>query len=439
MTQVRDVLGRARPLVVAVLFTAAAIIPALSIHLASAGAITDRSLNVTSTVPSGTAGSLGDPGDGTNGDEVGHVYTFTSSGETAGTVATIHFIVCDEAFGYLNSGATCVAPSGFDNVLNAGGAGITLSTGTVSAVTSIDDNEWSLTVSGLALTTTPAPLTITFDPATSYFVNPDAAYLDPARTDGAGPVNGTYFVHVSLLATGPTLLDEGTVTNAVATAIDINTRVQETLKFSVEGDMRDGPDNVNSGTPTAGIGAFNGPTTAGTGCAPLTGLGTIRMGDQSSNALSYDNTYDAASYFRLATNSSNGALVYYVGDTLRSGATETIAPIGAPGTTIADPTLTSSEQFGLGMIAVPNIAGAGTTAEVDRDGGGTYLNTVTGYGAGATAAGFESTVADPVLLASSTGIVQCDTGAVRYVANIADETAAGIYSTRIVYIASPSY
>jgi hypothetical protein len=439
MTQVRDVLGRARPLAVAVAFVAASFIPLLSIHSASAGAITDRSLLVTSTVPSNDPLSTGspDPGTATNGDEVGHTYGFTTSGQAAGAVATIHFIVCDEAFGYLDNGADCIAPTGFDNALSATGVGITLSTGTVTATTRVDANEWTLTVTGLTLTGTPTALTATFDANSSYFVNPDMAYLDPARAVGAGPVNGTYFAHVSLLTTGPvTTLDEGTVTNAVATAIDINTRVQETLKFSVEGDMRNATPNDNSGAPLAGVGAFNGatPPTGTTACDPLTGNGTIRMGDADSNALSTDVMYDAVSYFRLATNSAQGALVYYAGETLTSGL-EDIDEVGAPA--VAGATPGADEQFGLAFM--PTNASNTVVASPVNEGD---LYPAAGYADDAVGFGFVSSTTSsdvPQPLAQSDGIVQCETGAVRYIANIVDDTAAGIYDTRVVYIAAPTY
>lgn len=432
MTQVRDVLGRARPLVVAVAFVAASFIPLLSIHSASADALTNRSLQTTSSVESDQSTSIV-AGTAANGNEVGHTYTFTAN--KAGTIEAITFEVCASAFGYLGNCTTTDQVAGF-NVTN------TFATAEVNndvwTFTKVDADEWALTDTTGLVVAPNTPLTITVE----FPASETESFTNPTTT-------GTYFVHVatfndSTVTTyseaaflGAQGLDEGTVTSSTATAIDINTRVEETLRFSIEGDMRDGPDNANSGTPTAGSGAFNGPTSAASNCAPLTGLGTIRMGDQASNALGIDATYDAASYFRLATNSSNGARVLYVGDTLRSGSTETITAIGAAGSTIDDPIAENNEQFGLGMIAVPNLAG--TTTEVDRDGGGSYLNAVTGYGAGDTLAGFESTTTTPVLLASSNGIVQCDTGAVRYIANIAEETAAGIYTTRIVYIASPSY
>lgn len=438
MTQVRDVLGRARPFAVAVAFVAASFIPLLSIHATSADALTYRSLQTTSSVRSGGTYSTSTvAGEAGNGNEVGHTYTFRT--EDAGAIQGISFEVCDTAFGYLDAG-TCegdagevagfTAPATFPNVTVNGVA---------FTYTRVDASYWTLT-NGTGTTLTPAPTeyTVTFTPTeTQSFMNPDT--------------NTTYFVHLTLWTTNTqaadydtnkaSLVDEGTVTSATVNAIDINTRVQETLKFSVEGDTRNNTANTNTGTPTAGTGAFNGPTSAATSCEPLAGFGAILMGDSASNALASANTYDALSYFRLATNSAHGARVLYAGDTLSSGS-ETITPIGVPAA-IADPSATNVEQFGLGLIAVPNKAGADVSTDVDLDGGGTYLNAALasglGYGSGTTNAGFESTETSPVLLASSAGIVQCDTGAVRYIANIADETAAGIYTTRIVYIAAPSY
>lgn len=434
MTQVRDVLGRARPLAVAALFTAAAIIPALSIHFASADALTSRSLKVTSSVESGDLGAVGlDPGAPGNGDEVGHTYTFTT-GENTMNVEGISFEVCASAFGYLetavgNVSSTCAVEdlvSGFDVTATGTFTGVEVN-GVAFDFTKVDSSYWTLTnATGVSLTANTA-YTITFDPtATAYFTNPDTA-------------NTTFFVHIALYGDSSAVdydddfvensFDEGTVTSATATAIDINTRVQETLKFSVEGDMRNGTPNVNTGAPQSGVDPFNGAKVDAGDCTPLDGQGTILMGTAADRALASNVTYDAMSYFRIATNSAHGTIVYYSGETLQSG-TEEIDALGATAVEAA----TGDEQFGL---AFDVSSGSNDMTRLVAE--TPYLD---GSAAGANEFAFEtatSTSNAPVELATSPGVIECDTGAVRYIANIAEETAAGIYETRIVYIASPSY
>ena len=45
----------------------------------------------------------------------------------------------------------------------------------------------------------------------------------------------------------------------------------------------------------------------------------------------------------------------------------------------------------------------------------------------------------PTPIASGTQVLDCVTGKMRYIANIAATTPAGIYTTKINYIAAPKY
>jgi len=430
MTQVRDVLGRARPLAVAAVFVAASFIPLLSLHSASADALTNRSLMTTSSVASGgTYSNSTVAGNAGNGNEVGHTYTFTTG--VGGTIEGISFEACDTAFGYLDAG-TCEGDPGEVTGFSAPATFPTVTVnGTAFTYGFTDASYWTLTnATGVALA--PATqYTVTFTPnETQSFMNPDA--------------NTTYFVHLTLWGTDTfaanydtnkaNLIDEGTVTSSTATAIDINTRVQETLRFSVEGDLRNGEADNLTGVPFSGDGAFNGPRAenAVDACTPLNGLGTIKMGNLADDALSSTVAYDARSYFRLATNSANGARVFYAGETLTSGS-EIIDAIGGA----AAPSTTGQEQFGLAFDNTYHTGDplADLASVDDLDDPLPYASDATGFAfVTATAAS-----GVPQLLAQSDGVVGCDTGAIRYIANIAEETAAGIYSTRVVYIASPSY
>jgi len=435
MIQVRDVLGRARPLAVAAVFTAVAFLPIAATHFASAGAIKNRSLLVTSSIPSDSTAinSAAQPGTAASA-KVGHTYKFTADADYQ--LESLGFGAYDSAFGYTagyTSSTSLASGTGF-GVTNAF-AGVTVQVNADPADTTFvfertgTNSKWNLkSATGVAVTEGDE-VTVTFPAsATNYFTNPNNAFKN-------GATQGTYFVHIWAYSDDMiTVEDEGTVTSAVATAIDVETRVQETLKFSVEGDMRDGVAG-NGGTPTSGTGAFNGPTDASTTCAPLTGKGSIKIGDLANNALAANTTYNGKSYFRLATNSARGAKVLYSAAPLKSG-TEYIGVDGSSGNESETFTSTlNSEQFGFAfsqtdidlsdlspLTGYDNIVANEFSFHVTEDiGGAPVVN------------------AAPTPIAESTGTVSCDTGALEYFANIAEDTAAGIYTTRITYIASPSY
>lgn len=422
ISNIKGALHRVNPLVVAATLILAALIPVLAAERTSALALVNRSLMVSSTVPSGDvtapdgstytfgAGPNQVPaGDPRNGTKVDHLYTFNAESGTDIGGFTIEY--CTTAFAYVGApDVACSGPAGF--------SGSTWATGTVTVTNVTTPGTGTFTVaapsanyleltSGTPLTVNPNDqLTINFPASeTRYFANPTAV--------------GTYFGHISTYAlntqaqAGTPVADNGTVTSSTAEAISIQTRVQETLNFSVEGE-----DN-----------AVAGPTSSGSpgSCDPLTQDGLIYMGD-TNNALSATQTYTANSYFRLATNSANGTKVYYSGDTLKSGSN------AIDGLTDAAPVASDdgNEQFGLALDLAASTMTQLTTvpaAYADAENDNYAFDT--------------GSVADPVEIAASDplagGIVACDTGHVEYVANIATNTPAGIYTTKISYIAAPSY
>jgi hypothetical protein len=446
MIHIKSVLQRVTPFGAATVLLIASAVPTLSlVRSASAAPITERGLTVTSTVPNddltapdGTTYAGLSDNDPRNGQKVGHKYTFKTAAASSNIQGfTIEY--CETAFGFVGAGA-CTADdlldgtSGFDAHWDGGSVTIN---GAVFNVTRNAANYLTFVADSTGLSSVAAGTTITIDmPANTtndtWFVNPNDDY----RT--ADP-NGTYFAHIQTFAdaddagdafedvddTPAGVVDDGTVTNNVTTAIGIYTRVQETLNFSVEGDQ----DGVG--------GSADGPSAAaGTTCAPLTADGQLKMGDPN-HALSSDHAYDAYSYFRLSTNSSNGVSVAYSGDTLKtsSGLDIDAATPGAsaPGT----------EQFGLAidaslssltnLAATTNYANGEGDAGLEGDAGPIVANVAFSTGS----------VASPVVIAQTTppssSVVKCDTGAVRYIANISPDTPAGIYQTKINYIASPKY
>lgn len=420
MAQLRIIMTRTNALTAATVLLLGIILGAIPLQRAAAGSINDRSLMVSSTQESDntTDGAGIDvsniPGHPNNGTMVDHTYTFKPY--TVSNLQSFTIEYCDAPFGYVDGTPNCATdPNGFDASAWGGGTAVVRVNGINPVnytVTSTGTNYLSLVgASASTITAVTDIITIVFTATVAdHFQNPDSTYV------GAGAnqhPTGTYFAHVTTFSDNATttLVDEGTVTNNITESISIYTRVQETLNFSVEGDD-----------------ANDGATAPGLTCSPLVASGAITMGD-SNFALATNLAYNAKSYFRLATNSSSGASVYYTGYTLTSGSADTITAIGAA----AVASTPGTEQFGLAFDAT-DASGQIWTGQT------TALAPIAAYGTNASGYAFDGTsYINPVVLAASTGVVTCETGAIEYVANIDDDTEAGIYTTKINYIASPSY
>jgi len=170
-------------------------------------------------------------------------------------------------------------------------------------------------------------------------------------------------------------------------------------------------------------------------CTPLNANDNlIRLGD-GNNALSPSQAYFGRSYFRLATNAFQGTTVYYAGDTLRYG-TNTIDAIGGGAAVASTP---GTEQFGFAFNPTDATGNMATTTSIIGNDGtlvpsAVYADNTTGY------AFDDGSLADPVPLAAvEDDVVECDTGSLEYVANISTSTPAGIYTTKINFIAAPTY
>ena len=241
----------------------------------------------------------------------------------------------------------------------------------------------------------------------------------------------------------------------------------------------------------------------------------LKMGNQvGENSLDPNTTYSTHSYWRLSSNSSAGATVYYSGVTLSNTVNDQIDPIGVgtPGDGQATTSVKGSEQFGLALAngngsdvdtannvgykvnyssenhtanpfedGADNLAsglvalktdeelttptgtptGVHTSTTTDVGSNASYhfpqlypLAPLANYGGGAgyinpeynsigTQAQFafdknSNTVPTPIATENNQ-VVDCVTGKMRYMANIAATTPAGIYTTKINYIAAPQY
>ncbi|MGH7218488.1 MAG: hypothetical protein ACREGE_03560 [Candidatus Microsaccharimonas sp.] len=349
-------------------------------------------------------------------------------------------------------------------------------------------------------------------------------------TDGnyiTNPGDGAFFVKINTYNNATTfndttLVDGGvTVANVMNEGIQITTKVLETMDFSVGtvdpytleatgsagSQLEERTGNVVHGTcdPILQGGISDGQG----GTLPISN--TLQLGSETGEfSLETAHTYSTHSYWRLSSNSSAGATVYYSGVTLKNTVGDEITAIGN-GTGTATALSRGSEQFGLAMALNNNDTDLPVSYKIEREAPvepdesnptyGLFENGADNQAAGladALNAGIHSSVTDdlisnadsnaswhspqlaplapraayangagvdgqgninpeygstagstfafdtnsntiPTPFASGTDVVDCVTGKMRYVANIAATTPAGIYTTKINYIAAPQY
>ena len=340
---------------------------------AYAAQITNRSLSVSSSQPGVTA-----------------TWTYKMSLSRITPVQSIRFQMCTTAIG------ACTVPTGWTNAGSSSGGSVGIGNG-FSGDKSMSD---SLAVKSSTNVTLPSvtPSSVVFNTVTN-----------PTTT-------ATYFVRITTYsdATYTTLIDDGVVASSTATQIDLTTKVNEVLNFSV---------SASASAP-------------GSNCTPLGGTSALTLGDIN-GVLNSSTAYDAHSYFRVNTNAAGGVNVYYSGDTLKTGgAINTIAAIGSS-SSVSSPGIA---QFGLGLDSADTQGSNGYSM--------TNLLPVTPYDQGSGVLGTASTkfafdtgsLTSPVSIASVVNsTVSCDTGSVRYVSNISTTTKPGIYKTSISYIAVPTF
>lgn len=366
---------------------------------------------------------------------------------------------------------------------NAAGAAGTLAAGT----TTEKANYITLTnptVGSLDLVSGDYVKVIFFATDTNYIINPGNkeffVKINTFNTDN--PVN------FDTSEGSATIIDGGvTVANVMNRSIEIQTKVLETMDFSV-GTVD--PNTLDStGGVTSQFGVATGKVEHGP-CDPIVqGLtndenlprNVLKLGSEAGEfSLRTDTTYSTHSYWRLSSNSSGGATVYYSGVTLSNTVGDQINAIGKT----ASAPVEGSEQFGLALAhdttdpttraldysvertgqdlfenAEDNITNgvhATTTTAVGAN--PSYhaprlapLSPSTGYANGAGVVNGEYGTLDtqfafdpessaiPTPFASGTQVLDCSTGKMRYIANIAATTPAGIYTTKVNYIASPKY
>ncbi len=349
---------------------------------------------------------------------------------------------------------------------------------------------------------------IFFGRTNNYITNPGASSFFVKINTYSNTYDGSTTGHdlASLEpASNANVIDGGvTVANVMNQSIEIQTKVLETMQFSV-GTVD--PDTLTDAQLTASDnGSANHQTcdTILTRMKPTDSADVLLLGKQAAeSSLETQFAYATHSYWRLSSNSSAGATVYYSGHTLSDTEGDQIAPIG----TTAKQSAPGSEQFGLALDTATYAGGHGfddatygvdyTTATGGYENGadnsaagiiaanpgtpiagidnsvfvnngaagapGSFaglkasfhdprlnpLTPETAYGGGAgtiTNGGTAQFAFDansdtiPAPLATeSSQVVDCVTGKMRYIANIAAITPAGIYTTKVNYIAAPQY
>lgn len=363
----------------------------------------------------------------------------------------------------------------------------------------------------IILTKTTGDLSVPFDtPIKVVFFGTTNNYI-------TNPGEGSFFVKINTYslsssdvndlepATNTNVIDGGvTVANVMNQSIEIQTKVLETMQFSV-GTVD--PDTLSDAqlTTADGAGAHAQCDTILTSMDPAhDSPDVLLLGKQAAeSSLATGDAYATHSYWTLSSNSSAGATVYYSGHTLSDTEGDQIAPIG----TTAKQSAPGSEQFGLALdttayagghtfddatygvdyrtatggfengadnsaagIVAANAGGAidGIDNSVLVDNGaasspsnyvglnasfhmpkldplipttayGGGSGTITGSGTAEFAFDANSDTIPAPIATESTQVVDCVTGKMRYIANIAAITPAGIYTTKVNYIAAPQY
>jgi hypothetical protein len=419
--------------------------------------LVSRSLNLASSamgnINTDFHGTAVAPGEGGNGQKTKHTIKFTMA-TSAATVGSITIMYCTSPI-LQNS---CTTPTGLDAThvaavtvtatsgSLAGGAngGFSLDTTTTNNLLSPSANGFCKNLSGTSTTDTERANCVAFkrSSATAETGTPGISIVygggasdyitNPIVSQANNLESYTFYARIQIFGTTSytSMVDYGGTAASTAQQIDILTKVQEILNFSV---------------------GVNPLANSGTACTPLGSQlggdnGYIELGDANS-VLSTLQAYTNHSYFRVNSNTVNGTKVYYSGYTLTSGS-NTITPMGTGGPPPTTGAFSSpgSKQFGLGVDSSDTQSGAGysftdmtATSPYDHGDGLVTFNASPTYPTYAQFAFSAGSVTDPIEIAASSGGIACDTGSVRYIANVSTSTPAGIYTTTITYIATGTY
>lgn len=338
-------------------------------------------------------------------------------------------------------------------------------------------------ISGLA---TNDEVVINFEASeTNYITNPGSGSFF-VKINTYNSEDDEDWVHAVPAVDNNNIIDGGvTVANVMTDSIHITTKVLETMSFSVGTRNRDTvaincgatynlPVDDEDRIEAIANGCESAASAQHGTCSPIQNVNNNRLnlGDPDAEySLRTDRAYDVASYWRLSSNSSGGATVYYSGNTLANTVGDEIAQVGA----IAKESTPGTEQFGLGFTDITkDTLDTEFQAEIDdplNEGRykvptlelatGIFLDPIDAYADGygrindddptleqdgvtaipeATFAFLKSsnTVPEPIAR-NDQMVISCATAKMRYIANIGADTPAGVYTTKINYLAAPQY
>lgn len=330
---------------------------------------------------------------------------------------------------------------------------------------------------------------VIFEPSDSIFITNPGSKEFFVKINTYNTADTDEFIPTVPYGENNSIVDGGvTVANVMTDSIHITTKVLETMSFSVG--------TKNPDTSTYNCVGYPSPATIEAGCKGVAAANLkhgpcdvvqqinnnrLNLGDPNAEySLSTSEAYETQSYWRLSSNSSGGASVYYSGNTLANTVGDEIAPMATK--TASAP---GQPQFGLGYldagadtqsaeyIADQTAAGrTGLTANsapfrtLTAQTGADYPNeaaqatTPDGYGGtlsdymdatgtiddgniGPGTAQFKfrkESLTVPALIAQQNDeVISCSTAKMRYVANIGADTPAGVYTTKVNYLAAPQY
>lgn len=530
MYTLRSIVRRGTPLVAVLSLVAATILPSAAVFADELNPLTERSLMLSSSAPGyvdtdGSGNSTAAPnsigenyapaGSGPNGKKTGETFSFkVSSDSTSNPIKAFTLQYCTNAAG------NCQAPGN-----NTGDARDSLPSPREANSAAWPNNRSDLEVlDGFTQTASTAPSAGQFqvyvngtestetwtmdasnkeDTAHSGNLSGKNNYITLTSSTGEGlasgdlvkivfkasesiyitnPGAGSFFVKmntydtdtlVDLVPGGAHNVDGGvTVANVMTDSIHITTKVLETMAFSVGTRNRDTLTlncGVDFGQPSQpeGCEAASGAT-HGT-CDAIQNINNNRLNLGNPDAeysLETGKAWDVYSYWRLSSNSSGGASVYYSGNTLANTVGDEISDV--QNETVSTP---GTEQFGLGFVAPEEGSSEYTTQYGTGNIDSAPLKTLSGQSGGAYPAGqtasaaydeatgtiyddsgptvqpgtakfkfLKSSLTTPELIAQqNSDVISCATAKMRYVGNIAADTPAGVYTTKINYLAAPQY
>lgn len=382
-----------RYLIAAGIIMIGAVIPLLLSTYASADALADRQIQLSSAAAGATS--------------VTYNVKFTPT--TAAGAVVIDFCSNSPVIG-----DTCTDPT-------ADGFSVTSAASTTTNFTDVTGTGHQIVIAGTMAAGTPVAVVVTG------ITNPTTAgplYARMVTYDTKADAANYVTTNDATQDTG--YADQGGVALTILNNVNVSGRVLETMTFCVAGE-----DTSNAGV-----------TSIAATCAPAFGnlnlpAPTLKLGEGNPKALSASAVSTGDIYTQISTNASSGAVVYLKGGKAGCGGLTRAGALGACDIKPATAGITSGNAlFGV-KTSAPFATADYTNAmgTLEPAGGSVYNNTnfTLGYVSG-DATGTTSTYGDP-FLDTSGGPIDNQNMKLTFGASISNNTPAGTYSTDLSLIA----